>query len=126
MARVFRNPELRERGYGSRLMRQLAETLRTYQTGTTDAVGSVLYSDIGKNHYADLGWHPFPINTHITLDPCAFPEGPKATKLFLEDLERLCEEDEAMIRAELTSAWPNGKTRLMLARDLDHMLWHHS
>ena len=125
VASVFCDPILRLRGYGSRLMRELAEILRTFQAETTKPIGSVLYSDIGKKYYADLGWHPFPINTHIELDPSAVPKGSRATQLLSGDLQRLCEEDEAMIRKELTSISSNGKTRMMLVPDLDHMLWHH-
>lgn len=125
VASVFCDPVLRLRGYGSRLMRELAEILRTFQAETTMSIGSVLYSDIGKKFYADLGWHPFPINTHIELDPSALLEEPRATQILSRDLERLCEEDEGMIRKELTSASPNGKIRIMLVPDLDHMLWHH-
>lgn len=125
VASVFCDPVLRLRGYGSRLMRELAENLRSFQAKTTLSIGSVLYSDIGKKYYADLGWHPFSINTHIELDPSTAPEGPKANQLLSGDLERLCEEDEAMIRKELTSTTTNRKTRMMLVPDLDHMLWHH-
>lgn len=125
VASVFCDPVLRLRGYGSRLMRELAEILRTFQAETTMSIGSVLYSDIGKKFYADLGWHPFPINTHIELDPSALLEEPRATQILSRDLERLCGEDEGMIRKELTSASPNGKIRMMLVPDLDHMLWHH-
>lgn len=126
VASVFCDPVLRARGYGSRLMRELAKVLRTFQAETMKPIGSVLYSDIGKKYYADLGWHPFPINTHIELDPSAAPEGPRATQLLSRDLEKLCEEDETMIRKELTSTPSNGKIRMMLVPDLDHMLWHHS
>ena len=130
VASVFCDPGYRQRGYGSRLMRELSETLRNFQTtGESDAaVGSVLYSDIGQKFYAGFGWHPFPIiNTHIELDACVYSEGgPKATHLFSEDIQRLCEKDEAMIRKELTSTLPNGKIRLILVPDLNHMLWHHS
>lgn len=125
VASVFCDPVLRLRGYGSRLMRELAEILRTFQAETTMSIGSVLYSDIGKKFYADLGWHPFPINNHIELDPSALLEEPRATQILSRDLERLCGEDEGMIRKELTSASPNGKIRMMLVPDLDHMLWHH-
>ncbi|KAF6231617.1 hypothetical protein HO173_010149 [Letharia columbiana] len=125
VASVFCDPVLRRRGYGSRLMRELAEILRTFQAETTKSIGSVLYSDIGKKFYADLGWHPFPINTHIELDPSAAPDAPRATQLLPGNLERLCEEDEAMIRKELTSTSTTGKTRMVLVPDLDHMLWHH-
>ena len=126
VASVFCDPVLRARGYGSRLMKELAKVLRTFQAETMKPIGSVLYSDIGKKYYADLGWHPFPVNTHIELDPSAAPEGPRATQLLSRDLEKLCEEDETMIRKELTSTPSNGKIRMMLVPDLDHMLWHHS
>ena len=125
VASVFSNPALRLRGYGSRLMRELAETLRTFQTESVESIGSVLFSDIGKKYYAELGWHPFPINTHIELDPSMAPEGPMATQLLSRDLQRLCEVDEAMVRKDLTRTSSSGKTRMMLVPDLDHMLWHH-
>ena len=125
VASVFCNPEIRLRGYGSRLMRELAKTLRTFQTEGTDSIGSVLYSDIGKKYYADLGWHRFPNNTHIELDPSLGPEGQKATQLLSRDLRRLCEEDEAMIREDLASPSSKRKTRMMIVPDLDHILWHH-
>ena len=125
VASVFCDPVLRLRGYGSRLMRELAEILRTFQAEKTEPVGSVLYSDIGTKYYADLGWHPFPINAHIELNPVAAPGGSRPTPLLSEDLGQLCEEDEAMIRKALNNVSSNGKMRMMLVPDLDHMLWHH-
>lgn len=125
VASVFCDPTLRLRGYGSRLMRELAEILRTFQAEKTESIGSVLYSDIGTKYYADVGWHPFPINTHIELDPVAASEEPKATPLLSEDLGQLCEEDEALIRKALNNVLSTGKMRMMLVPDLDHMLWHH-
>lgn len=125
VASVFCNPEFRLRGYGSRLMRELAKTLRTFQTEDTDSIGSVLYSDIGKKYYTDLGWHPYPNNTHIELDASSGPREPRATQLLSRDLQRLCEEDEAMIRKNMASPSSKRKTRMMIVPDLDHMLWHH-
>lgn len=125
VASVFCHPVFRHRGYGSRLMKELAETLRTFQSENIESIGSVLYSDIGKKYYADLGWHPFPVNKHIEFHPSVAPEGPSGIRLLHEDLERLCGEDEAMIRKYLTSPSSTGKTRMMLVPDLDHMLWHH-
>lgn len=56
------------RGHGvSRLMRELAIRLPSCQTEDMDCAGSVLYSDIGKTHYAKFGWHLFPDNTHVEL-----------------------------------------------------------
>ena len=125
VASVFCDPVLRLCGYGSRLMRELAKSLRTFQGEKMEPIGSVLYSDIGKKYYADLGWHPFPINTHIEIDPSAASEGPRSIQLLSKDLGRLCEEDEAMIRKRMTSISRNRKTRMMLVPDLNHMLWHH-
>ena len=125
VASVFCNPGLRRGGYGSRLMRELAEILRTFQAERADSIGSVLYSDIGKRYYASLGWHPFPINSHLEFNSSSASEGPRVTQLLSRDLERLCKEDEALIRESLTCASSNGKTRIMLVPDIDHMLWHH-
>ena len=125
VASVFCDPTIRSRGYGSRLMRELAETLRTFQSEKMDSIGSVLYSDIGKNYYASLGWHSFPINNHIELDPCTALEEPRTIQLRSGDLQGLCEADEAMIRNFLATVSSNGKTRMMLVPDLDHVLWHH-
>ena len=125
VASVFCDPVLRLRGYGSRLMRELSEVLRTFQAKTKRSIGSVLYSDIGKKYYADLGWHPFPVNTHIESDPSTILEGSRAIQLLSGDLARLCEEDEAMIRNEMTTTSSHRKTRMMLVPDHDHMLWHH-
>lgn len=54
------------RGHGvSRLMRELAIRLPSWQTEDMNCAGSVLYSDIGKTYYAKFGWHLFPDNTHV-------------------------------------------------------------
>ena len=106
-------------------MRELAAKLRTLQHERLDSIGSVLCSDIGKKYCADLGWHPFPINTHIELDPSPTLEGPKARHLLAEDLQWLCEEDEIMIRKDLANPSLNSKTRIMRVPDLNHILWHH-
>jgi GNAT superfamily N-acetyltransferase len=124
VASVFCNPAYRGRGYGSRMMKELAEVLRSWQVERKKCVGSVLYSDIGKNYYADLGWRPSPNNAHIELPPLIAPKPPRAKQLLSTDLEQLCKEDEAMIRKMMTSK-TDGKIRLMIVPDHDHMLWHH-
>jgi GNAT superfamily N-acetyltransferase len=79
VASVYCDPAYRGRGYGSRMMQELAEVLRTWQVGDKDCAGSVLYSDIGKDYYADLGWQPSLNNTHIEL-PVA-PKQPTTGRL---------------------------------------------
>ncbi|MCJ1457169.1 hypothetical protein MMC28_007536 [Mycoblastus sanguinarius] len=125
IASVFCNPIYRGRGYAARLMQELAIMLPRWQVGSGRCIGSVLYSDIGKTYYANLGWHPFPINNHIELDPMNAPMPPQAEKLLAKDLDQLCKDDEALIRKVMTSK-SNGNIRMMLVPDIDHMLWHHA
>lgn len=124
IASVFCNPKYRGRGFAARLMRQLAIMLPNWQVASRRCIGSVLYSDIGKTYYANLGWHPFPVNTHIEIDPKGAPMTSQARKLLAGDLGQLCKDDEALIQKAMTST-SNCKIRMMLVPDLDHMQWHH-
>lgn len=45
-------------------------------------------------------------------------------QLLSRDLNQLCKEDEAIMRKELASK-SDGKVRMMIVPDHDHMLWHH-
>lgn len=126
VASVFTDPAYRGRGYASRLMRELAIALRTWQTEELKCSGSVLYSDIGKMFYAQSGWHPFPNNSHIEFPPSIHSRDTGARILLAGDLERLCGEDETMIRKTMTRASISGKSRMVLTPDLDHMNWHHA
>ncbi len=124
IASVYCNPAYRGRGYASRMMRELAKRLPSWQAEDMKCAGSVLYSDIGKTYYAKFGWHPFPNNTHIEVQPSIPTSPPKASQLLAGDLDQLCKQDEALSRAAI--AHPSGgKIRMMLVPDIDHMLWHH-
>jgi hypothetical protein len=48
VASVFCPPEYRGKGYAGRMIRDLGERLRNWQTDDQDCLFSVLYSDIGK------------------------------------------------------------------------------
>ncbi len=124
IASVFCNPKYRGRGFAARLLRELAMMLPNWQVASRRCIGSVLYSDIGKTYYANLGWHPFPVNTHIEIDPMGAPTTSQARKLLAGDLGQLCKDDEALIQKAMTST-SNCKIRMMLVPDLDHMQWHH-
>ena len=126
VASVFCNPKYRGRGYAARLMHELATILPNWQAESKQCIGSVLYSDIGKSYYAKLGWHPFPLNSHIELDSVRIPRLSQGgiRSIVEKDLDQLCRDDEAMIRRAMTSS-SSTKTRIMLVPDLDHMLWHH-
>jgi GNAT superfamily N-acetyltransferase len=124
VASVFCNPTYRGRGYASRMMMELADVLRTWQAEENECIGSVLYSDIGKTYYANLGWHPFPNNTHVEFPQLIIPKPSNAKQLLSADLDQLCKKDEAMTQNAMASA-SDGRIRMMLVPDLDHMLWHH-
>jgi hypothetical protein len=126
IASVFTFSEFRGRGYAARMMRELAQALRTWQTGSTGrrCFGSILYSDIGKTYYANLGWKPNPTNSHVELQALPHPKYPCVREIFLTDLPSLCERDESMIETTLAGLADETQPRVTIVPDLDHMLWH--
>ncbi len=125
IASVFVNPSHRSQGYGSRLMHELARVIPEWHVGSLRSIGSILYSDIGKNYYEKHGWRTFPVNNHIEFDPMHGPIPLHARQIQAEDLPQLCQDDEAMARKMMASS-PPGKSRIMIVPDVDHMLWHTS
>ncbi|KAL8814678.1 MAG: hypothetical protein Q9223_006117 [Gallowayella weberi] len=124
VASVFCPLEYRRRGYAARHMKELAKALRTWQSHDARVVGSVLYSDIGKAYYAKFGWKPHVSNWHMEFPPMNLPRSPIAQDIVEDDLERLCERDEAIIRDAMAKPTDEGKKVVTILPDLDHMLWH--
>ncbi|KAG2414129.1 hypothetical protein HFD88_003320 [Aspergillus terreus] len=122
VASVFTDAKFRGQGYASRLMTELAQKLRTWQTETTECAASILFSDIGKEFYSKLGWHAFPSH-HLEFEPAA-EELSAAEPIYAGDLKLLCELDEVLARKALCA--PSRKARLMIVPDYEHMRWHHS
>ncbi|KAL2068615.1 hypothetical protein VTL71DRAFT_14952 [Oculimacula yallundae] len=127
IASVFCDPEHRGHGYPQRMLRDLAEALKTWQVNDGETcVGSVLYSDIGKDYYAKLGWAPVGHNTHLSIpakkraDSWNFENG---TVVLDANLADLCGRDEASLRKWLAESAQDG---LMVLPDEDHMRWHHA
>ncbi|KAL4957554.1 hypothetical protein BDW69DRAFT_156091 [Aspergillus filifer] len=126
VASVYVDAKLRGQGYATRLMKELAKTLPSWQTEKTTCVASVLFSDIGKEFYSTFGWHAFP-SYNLEFSPQSAPVGEeKAKPLFAEDLPRLCEADVNLSRKRMERPSLEGKTRFMIIPDLEHMQWHHS
>ncbi|KAF2638078.1 hypothetical protein P280DRAFT_90491 [Massarina eburnea CBS 473.64] len=128
---VFCAPHLRGRKYAQRMMQEVAEALRTYQTSKErECLFSVLYSDIGKKFYANFGWEPFS-SSHVSV-----PAGsskhvatgglPAARPLYAEDLAELCEIDEALIRRSLEARPKGSNTAVAQMPDIDTIRWHHA
>ena len=123
IASVYCDPEYRRRRYAARLMSELAAMLLAWSGDTNKCSGSILYSDIGKTYYAKLGWHPFPINDHVELEPSISPWPSRVDRLRAEDLGTLCAIDVARVRRDMIKN-PNKKTQMIIVPDLDHMMWH--
>lgn len=123
VASVFYPPQYRGRGYGARHMKELAKVQKEWQPEHGKSIGSVLYSDIGKEYYAKLGWPPNPRNWHLVLPPVGM-EIPVTARLIPEpELEDLCRRDEAMVRKAMATP-STARKRVVILPDLDHMLWH--
>ncbi|KAL2817349.1 hypothetical protein BJX63DRAFT_110193 [Aspergillus granulosus] len=124
IASVYCEFKLRNRGYASRLLKELSITLRTWRADTkTKCAASVLYSDIDPGFYQRLGWNPFP-SYHLEFEPHATPHG--ATPLSAEDLAVLCEKDTDMLRSSISKPSTGNKPCFAIIPDHDHIVWHHS
>ncbi len=123
VASVFCPSEYRGRGYGTRHMKELAKVLHRWQTEYGKSIGSVLYSDIGKEYYTRMGWVPNTSNGHFIF-PSIKMEKPALAQLVSEsELEALCLRDEAMVYKAMTTP-STVRKRVVILPDLDHMLWH--
>ena len=125
IASVFVNPSHRCVGYGRRLLQELAKVFDSRHVGCLRPIGSILYSDIGKTYYTKLGWRDLPVNFHAEFDPIAGPLPSNISWITSEELPQLCLDDEMIVRKSMVKL-PKGKTHMMIAPDIEHMLWHMS
>ncbi|KAE8442760.1 hypothetical protein EG329_002848 [Mollisiaceae sp. DMI_Dod_QoI] len=126
IASVFCDPKYRGKGYAKHMLTELARVLKDWQADGRRCIASVLYSDIGPKYYADVGWKLTSNNTHIEFPAHSSPELDGVKLLQAEDLEQLCEEDEAMIRKSMAILTAAGRQHMIIVPDHDHMLWHHT
>lgn len=122
---VFCPEKHRGRGYAGRMMAELGQRLKNWQT--TNGKGnafSVLFSDIGKDFYAARGWHPFP-SAHISLPATSTTSAKLPTVHYLEsqDLASLCERDEQLMHHRLGSKKHAGPA-VALVPDIATLEWH--
>ncbi|KAF1923920.1 uncharacterized protein M421DRAFT_74007 [Didymella exigua CBS 183.55] len=125
---VFCGQHLRGKGYAQRLMKELGKALQTHQVDDTECLFTILYSDIGKNYYARLGWMPFP-SSHIALPASSSTptaDLPTARPLYSKDLPELCKLDEDLVRKSLESRSKGSKTAVALIPDVETIQWHHA
>lgn len=121
IASVFCAPQYRRRGYAGRHMAEMAKALRSWQAdGGTPVIGSILYSDIGKEYYAKLGWRPNQPNFHFEFPPGDVEWPSSVNPVAADEIADLCHRDEIMIRAAMSAPEPSVKTRAVILPDVDH------
>ncbi|EHA46378.1 hypothetical protein MGG_02658 [Pyricularia oryzae 70-15] len=114
VASVFTNPNYRRLGMANFLLRKLQEVM-----DKQSAACSVLYSDIGKLYYTNMGWNVFPhqeasltlLNEGKKLDPescCTI----KTRWLALDEIRQLCDLDIADLKQRLQNCPADGKIHL--------------
>lgn len=128
VASVFTYPEFRRRGYARRMLALLAERLAAQEAvAPGDAAFSVLFSDIGSEFYARLGWLPYQ-STHLSLPvgPASpSPSPPASTPILDAALAALAEADERILRGQISRPPSDpAKTRVAVLPDLDTLRWH--
>ncbi|KKY27077.1 hypothetical protein UCRPC4_g01302 [Phaeomoniella chlamydospora] len=124
VASVYCNPEYRRRGYATRMMRELAKVFPDWQTDQNKCIASVLYSDIGKRFYTNVGWHPFP-SYHLEFEKSLNDAG-GSRDILVEDLVPLCADDEVMVWKAMACPSEDKRLRYTIIPDVEHMQWHHS
>lgn len=133
IASVYTRPEYRGKGYAGRMMADLGKRLETWQQiHNQPNPYSVLYSDIGRNFYAQFGWKPHD-STHIHLPLLARADYEKAATSFppiqdlsSKDLQSLPTVRFAQEELQRLSTKEPKVTFTALSPDVDHFEWHHS
>lgn len=121
IASVYTNPKYRRMGMAAYMLRKLQEHM------DVESECSVLYSDIGKIYYANLGWKAFPSDQatiHLHAEKFSLPPNPKTRYLTIDELEPLCEKDVAAMKARFTKlASDHTKTHVAFAPDYAQISW---
>ncbi|KAL9622587.1 MAG: hypothetical protein Q9160_003084 [Pyrenula sp. 1 TL-2023] len=128
----------RGRGYAKRMMQELGNTLDSLQPQEEDRF-SLLWSDIGKKFYAQVGWKPMP-SAHIQLpaiDNATYSRTkkqlalPSTEDIQPADLDELvckpdCDHVKDVLERESASKEAKGKTLISVRPDHAHMAWHNA
>ncbi|KAK9435427.1 hypothetical protein VB005_10224 [Metarhizium brunneum] len=109
VASVFTFDEFRRQGYAGRMLALLGEALAAQQAEDPgSAEFSILFSDIGRDFYANHQWVPFP-SAHLTFPtaPFATPYDDRLTLVTGDNLQEVARLDEQTLRRKI--AHPPGR-----------------
>lgn len=124
---VFCAPDKRGRGYAGRMMKEMAQRMKHWQSiDGKSSPFSILFSDIGKDFYSLRGWQAFP-SAHVSI-PAAPSSTPANVRLLKsEDIAELCKLDEELLRRRLLkSSRTSNRTTVAVVPDRATMAWHHA
>ncbi|KAF3936055.1 hypothetical protein ABW20_dc0102856 [Dactylellina cionopaga] len=132
---VYTAERHRGKGYAKTMLQLLGHQLKSLPDPSDPKkshirVGfSVLYSDIGKEFYAKIGWRPHQ-SSHISF-PAKMPSSISSTKakdVLKSDLKALCAADCTHIRRMVTKSpfKPGVEARCVQFPSIEVMDWHHA
>lgn len=118
---VYTNPKYRRVGMAAYMLRKLQEHM------DSESNCSVLYSDIGKIYYANLGWKAFSSDQatiQLHSEKFSQPQIQKTRFLAFHELEALCNQDVAAMKARFMKlASDQNKTHVAFSPDYSQISW---
>jgi GNAT superfamily N-acetyltransferase len=135
IASVFTNPRFRGRGMASHMLRKVQE----YVDGELKTMFGVLYSDIGREYYSQLGWKDFPSpQLLLTLSDARKSDGdadassslsaPGSVMLGEDEALTLCDLDVKLVFHLLVKnterGGEDGKARVAFLPNEEQISWH--
>ncbi|PKS09144.1 hypothetical protein jhhlp_003758 [Lomentospora prolificans] len=123
VASVHTHPKYRARGMAGYLLGNVLDFL------DARVQWSFLYSDIGRQYYAQMGWNMFRAEqmTMSVIEPgFVVPERVKLVRGAGPDVRELCERDAVALRARITALPEDGKTHVAMVPTYEQISWQHT
>jgi len=119
---VHTHPRYRARGMAGYLLGKVQEFL------DERVQWSFLYSDIGRQYYAQRGWNVFKADqmTMSLVEPgFVVPQGIRLLQSGAE-IKELCERDTSALRSRLAALPEDGRTHVAVVPTYEHISWQHT
>ncbi|KAJ2994456.1 hypothetical protein HDV02_001547 [Globomyces sp. JEL0801] len=115
---VYTPTQHRRKGYASEMMKLLQNTLKSFK----DSVASTLYSDIGRDFYANLGWKVHPSKSLVLDQLNTIPsfEVSSIIPLTVDTARKLIEDEESQFLNQFKSL---DKPRFAIIPTINELEW---
>ncbi|RPA74343.1 hypothetical protein BJ508DRAFT_333181 [Ascobolus immersus RN42] len=123
---VFTPTDCRKKGHAKTMLKLLGQKIdRDVRTGLKNIPFTVLYSDVGKEFYSRLGWHPHESH-HLHLPPMAGPQfSTSHNYIDAMALQDLCVIDIAHIKTLVSQPLPSNVSARISFLPTSYVLdWH--